>query len=266
MHAAQDRVAMAMRDIESPIERADRQLEAFKRDLADAKTPADKAAQALERYEQNLRQQQQAQERAALGIRDYKAILREMESPAAKVERQVEELARAMKHQGVAADVAAKHLEDYRQHLTRAQGSTRSLKDSVGEVVPVFGRATSLWATGGPLLLGAAAAAGAAAIAYRTIGTAVNFTYERMQKLDQRLDKAKALGMELRDLDKFTYAADRGAGLSEDKAIGALQKFQKGIGEASVQGDGKAADALKQLGLGLNDIKDVSPLKPSANR
>ena len=92
--------------------------------------------------------------------------------------------------------------------------------------------------------LGVITAAGAA-IAY-AIGTTIN-------KFGELNDAAKAIGISAQNLGYLQQSAQL-AGIGADELNGALRRLQGNLGDALIKGAGPATDALKRLGIPLQDI------------
>lgn len=65
-------------------------------------------------------------------------------------------------------------------------------------------------------------------------------------------DASQKTGVAAENLQAYGYAAGL-AGASTDEVIQALGKMNKGLAEVAATGKGPAADALKSIGIGLND-------------
>ncbi len=82
-----------------------------------------------------------------------------------------------------------------------------------------------------------------------------------MSKLDERNDRAKGLGIDLKELEQFSYAADRGAGLNQNKLSARYRSSKSDLGEAASEGSGEAQKAFQRLGLTVKELQLDGPVK-----
>lgn len=106
--------------------------------------------------------------------------------------------------------------------------------------------------------MGAAVAPAAiAAAAIAAVGVALMKVNAAMERLDEIAKKAKGLGIKEQDLMGFQHAAEL-AGVSAGGFTTAMQKMQKGIGEA-MAGTGLAKDALENMGIEVQAFGALNP-------
>lgn len=106
-------------------------------------------------------------------------------------------------------------------------------------------------AMGAALGPAALAAAGIAAV-----GAALMKVNAAMERLDEVAKKAKSLGISGQALMEFQHAAEL-AGVSAGGFSTAIQKMQKGVGEA-IGGTGLAKDALEMMGIELESFGQLN--------
>jgi hypothetical protein len=99
------------------------------------------------------------------------------------------------------------------------------------------------------------AALAAAAIA--AVGVALMKVNQAMERLDEVAKKSKSLGISGQDLMGFQHAAEL-AGVSAGGLTTAMQKMQKGVGEA-MGGTGLAKDALEKMGIEVQAFGALNP-------
>ena len=106
--------------------------------------------------------------------------------------------------------------------------------------------------------MGAAVAPAAiAAAAIAAVGVALMKVNQAMERLDEVAKKSKSLGISGQDLMGFQHAAEL-AGVSAGGFTTAMQKMQKGIGEA-MAGTGLAKDALENMGIEVQAFGALNP-------
>ena len=127
--------------------------------------------------------------------------------------------------------------------LSKARSSMNQTGASSGKLGGMLGKMN-------PLMIGIGAAAAGAAIAMSKINAA-------MERMDTLAKAATSLGVAAQQLRAFQLAGELG-GVSADKMTTALQKMQKGIGEAAM-GLGTAKVALEELGVDIDTFTALSP-------
>lgn len=254
-------VDSTLKSIETAEERQIRQEREFEQALRRSGLSAEEQASRLERYRNHLaatspEAQRMANEQRELeqAQRRYASVLQQMEGPNERSQRQLREFAAAMQAARVPAAEQAIQLERYRQHIQGVTVENNRLHDSLLNVSPQYSRLTQLLTVGGPALLGAAAGVAALRMAYGTLAAAVEFTYDRMQKIDQANDRAKVIGVDLAELRSLQFAADLGAGMEAEASAASMEKFTRNLAEAAA-GGGKAKDAIDRLGLSAKDLQ-----------
>ena len=106
--------------------------------------------------------------------------------------------------------------------------------------------------------MGAAVAPAAlAAAAIAAVGVALMKVNQAMERLDIVAKTAKGLGIKEQDLMGFQHAAEL-AGVSAGGFTTAMQKMQKGVGEA-MAGTGLAKDALERMGIEVQAFGALNP-------
>jgi hypothetical protein len=126
--------------------------------------------------------------------------------------------------------------------LSKARSSMNQTGASSGKLGGMLGKMN-------PLMIGIGAAAAGAAIAMAKINAA-------MERMDQLAKSAKSLGVAAQQLRAFQLAGELG-GVSADKMTTALQKMQKGVGEAAM-GLGTAKVALEELGIDIDQFTGLT--------
>ena len=120
-------------------------------------------------------------------------------------------------------------------------GSLNKGLDSAGKKAKGFGSgiAGAMKAAVSPAALAAAAIA--------AVGVALVKVNQAMERLDEIAKKAKGLGIKEQDLMGFQHAAELAGGSAEGFTT-AMQKMQKGVGEA-MAGTGLAKSAMEKMGI-----------------
>ena len=127
--------------------------------------------------------------------------------------------------------------------LDKARKSMKSTGQSSASMGGMFGKLN-------PLMIGIGAAAAGAAIAVAKVGAA-------MSRLDEIGKRATSLGMLPQQLMAFNNASVLG-GVGADKMSKALQKMQRGVGEAQL-GVGTLKVALDDMGLDITKFSQLDP-------
>jgi cytochrome c556 len=127
--------------------------------------------------------------------------------------------------------------------LDKARSSMKQTGNSAGGLGGMFKGLN-------PLTIGITAAAAGAAIAVAKVG-------EAMKRLDDIGKRSTSLGMMPQQLMSFNNAAVLG-GVGADKMSKALQKMQRGVGEAAL-GVGTMKVALDAMNIDVNEFKALSP-------
>jgi len=125
-------------------------------------------------------------------------------------------------------------------------GSLNKGLDSAGKKAKGFGSgiAGAMKAAVSPAALAAAAIA--------SVGLALMKVNQAMERLDEVAKKSKSLGISGQNLMGFQHAAEL-AGVSAGGLSTAMQKMQKGVGEA-MGGTGLAKDAIADMGIELKSF------------
>tara|TARA_R110000824_G_scaffold11593_3_gene50814 strand:+ start:6124 stop:7500 length:1377 start_codon:yes stop_codon:yes gene_type:complete len=118
--------------------------------------------------------------------------------------------------------------------------------DSAGKKAKGFGSGI------GGAMKAAISPAALAVAAIAAVGAALMKVNAAMERLDEVAKKSKSLGISGQDLMGFQHAAEL-AGVSAGGFSTAMQKMQKGIGEA-MGGTGIAKDALADMGIELESF------------
>lgn len=129
-----------------------------------------------------------------------------------------------------------KGLDKARQSMKQTGSSSSAMGGMLGKINPV--------------MVGVAAAAAGAAIAVAKVG-------EAMKRLDDIGKRSTSLGILPQQLMAFNNASVLG-GVGADKMSKALQKMQRGVGEASL-GVGTLKVALDDMNIDVDKFKHLSP-------
>jgi hypothetical protein len=129
-----------------------------------------------------------------------------------------------------------KGLDKARQSMKQTGSSSSSMGGMLGKL--------------NPLMIGIGAAAAGAAVAMAKVNAA-------MERMDKLAKSATSLGIAAQQLRAFQLAGELG-GVSADKMTTALQKLQKGVGEAAL-GMGTAKTALETLNIDIDSFTALSP-------
>jgi len=109
----------------------------------------------------------------------------------------------------------------------------------------------------GGAMKAAVSPAALAVAAIAAVGVALMKVNAAMERLDEVAKKSKSLGISGQDLMGFQHAAEL-AGVSAEGLSTAMQKMQKGIGEA-MGGTGLAKDALENMGIEVQAFGALDP-------
>mgnify|MGYP003625002773 CR=1 FL=1 len=109
----------------------------------------------------------------------------------------------------------------------------------------------------GGAMKAAVSPAGIAVAAIAAVGAALMKVNQAMNRLDEVAKKSKSLGISGQTLMEFQHAAEL-AGVSAGGFSTAMQKMQKGVGEA-MAGTGLAKDALENMGIEVQAFGALNP-------
>jgi hypothetical protein len=108
-----------------------------------------------------------------------------------------------------------------------------------------------------PAMIGIGAAVAVAAAGLLALTKAIRSVNEAFERMDKAAKQAKSIGIGAQELQGFQHAASL-AGVEGDQMTKALQKMQKGVGEAAM-GLGQARVAFEELGISQVELSQMSP-------
>jgi hypothetical protein len=93
------------------------------------------------------------------------------------------------------------------------------------------------------------------------VADAIGNVLGQFGKIDEIAKQAERLGVSFRELQGIRLSIGEATGLDTGAIDGAIQKFQVNLAEAAATGAGKAADALRSLGLSAEELLALGPQK-----
>lgn len=143
--------------------------------------------------------------------------------------------------------------------LGKAQKDTQGFGLSIGSI---SSKLASLVSGAGPvgIALGAAFAGVTAAAGAAAVG--IGLVAAQFGPIDATADAAERLGVSFQELKGLRLSVGEASGINDDGTIDTLiTKLQVNLAEAAATGTGKAAEALKSLGLDAQQLLAAGPQK-----